>query len=54
MPTSPVPPPTEPVPNGPAETAIPDGEAAPTASPALVANDLLIEDVSIDGMCGVY
>jgi mycofactocin precursor len=42
------------VPNAPAETAIPDPEAVPTASPALVANDLLIEDVSIDGMCGVY
>jgi mycofactocin precursor len=30
--------------------------AAETASPteALVEEDLLIEDVSIDGMCGVY
>ena len=54
MPTPPIPPSTEPVPNGPAETTIPDREAGPTASPSLVADDLLIEDVSIDGMCGVY
>lgn len=26
----------------------------PAAEPALVAEDLLVEDVSIDGMCGVY
>lgn len=25
-----------------------------TAEPALVEEDLLVEDVSIDGMCGVY
>ncbi len=54
MPTRPIPPSTEPVPKAPAGTAIPDREAAPTTSPALVADDLLIEDVSIDGMCGVY
>ncbi len=32
-------------------------EAAPAPSPApeaLVVSDLLVEDVSIDGMCGVY
>ena len=30
-------------------------EAAPTTPPdALVEADLLVEDVSIDGMCGVY
>jgi len=29
--------------------------AAPSASePDLVVGDLLVEDVSIDGMCGVY
>jgi mycofactocin precursor len=26
----------------------------PAAEPALVEQDLLVEDVSIDGMCGVY
>ena len=32
-------------------------EAAPTTEPAAeapVESDLLVEDVSIDGMCGVY
>jgi mycofactocin precursor len=28
--------------------------SAATAAPDLVAADLLVEDVSIDGMCGVY
>ena len=32
------------------ETAAEDVETAP----ALVEQDLLVEDVSIDGMCGVY
>jgi mycofactocin precursor len=27
---------------------------SPLTSPALVESDLLVEDVSIDGMCGVY
>ncbi len=27
---------------------------APSAPEALVEEDLLVEDVSIDGMCGVY
>ena len=26
----------------------------PEAAPVLVEQDLLVEDVSIDGMCGVY
>jgi mycofactocin precursor len=29
-------------------------DAAATPEPALVESDLLVEDVSIDGMCGVY
>ena len=29
-------------------------EDAPATSDAVVAEDLLVEDVSIDGMCGVY
>ena len=33
------------------EVAASDVEAA---APALVEQDLLVEDVSIDGMCGVY
>jgi mycofactocin precursor len=33
-------------------TAAPAAPAAPAAS--LVEEDLLVEDVSIDGMCGVY
>ena len=36
----------------PAVTA--ETEAAATAEPQLVEEDLLVEDVSIDGMCGVY
>ncbi len=38
-------------------TAGPAEEAPTTAGPpaeALVESDLLVEDVSIDGMCGVY
>ena len=31
-----------------------DGRAAEPAAPQLVLDDLLVEDVSIDGMCGVY
>ena len=29
-------------------------EAGVSAEPPLVESDLLVEDVSIDGMCGVY
>ncbi len=29
-------------------------DTADTAADAVVAEDLLVEDVSIDGMCGVY
>ena len=40
----------------PADTPTTATPADPTidAEPALVADDLLVEDVSIDGMCGVY
>jgi mycofactocin precursor len=31
----------------------PDGVCLPSDSP-LVADDLLVEEISIDGMCGVY
>ena len=31
-----------------------DETTAPAPEPALVEDDLLVEDVSIDGMCGVY
>ena len=37
----------------PKPTPVPDTEAEPTAE-ELVEQDLLVEDVSIDGMCGVY
>jgi mycofactocin precursor len=33
---------------------LPVDEAAMIAADPLVESDLLIEDVSIDGMCGVY
>ncbi|HEX4731750.1 MAG TPA: mycofactocin precursor MftA [Solirubrobacterales bacterium] len=32
----------------------PDSEAAEATAEQLVESDLLVEDVSIDGMCGVY
>jgi len=32
----------------------PTADEAPEAAEALVEDDLLVEDVSIDGMCGVY
>jgi mycofactocin precursor len=39
----------------PAATGDHDGTApATTAATPLVTDDLLVEDVSIDGMCGVY
>ena len=38
-----------------AEQPAVDAEATETTSPdALVEQELLVEDVSIDGMCGVY
>jgi len=33
---------------------VPDSEAAEPTAEELVESDLLVEDVSIDGMCGVY
>ena len=30
------------------------GAASPVADESLVAEELLVEEVSIDGMCGVY
>jgi mycofactocin precursor len=30
------------------------GPASPAADESLVAEELLVEEVSIDGMCGVY
>ena len=38
----------------PTVTATADEAAEPVAAEALVEQDLLVEDVSIDGMCGVY
>jgi len=35
-------------------TEIDAGAAQPVAADELVEQDLLVEDVSIDGMCGVY
>jgi len=41
--------------HGPTGTVQPDAVSAETPDPApLVTDDLLVEDVSIDGMCGVY
>ncbi len=37
-----------------AETELPVVEDAPAGEAALVADELLVEEVSIDGMCGVY
>jgi mycofactocin precursor len=49
----------EPAPEGAEATAPPRDEVRPADPPAaeaaaLVEADLLVEDVSIDGMCGVY
>ena len=39
----------------PSATGRPDAAPAETPAPVpLVTDDLLVEDVSIDGMCGVY
>ncbi|HXW38589.1 MAG TPA: mycofactocin precursor MftA [Acidimicrobiales bacterium] len=52
MPTTPTAPPTE---GGSATDACaPTDTGTAEPPPALVAEDLLVEDVSIDGMCGVY
>jgi mycofactocin precursor len=37
----------------PAERTVPE-PASPAADESLVAEELLVEEVSIDGMCGVY
>jgi len=37
-----------------AATTTADSASAPTPEVELVEADLLVEDVSIDGMCGVY
>jgi mycofactocin precursor len=37
-----------------AEPERPEPEAADDSQDELVVSDLLVEDVSIDGMCGVY
>ncbi len=36
----------------PAEVSVED--QAPAAEPELVEDDVLVEEISIDGMCGVY
>jgi mycofactocin precursor len=36
------------------EPAGPDRASDPASGEALVAEELLVEEVSIDGMCGVY
>jgi mycofactocin precursor len=36
------------------DNAVTTDTAAEAADPQLVEEDLLVEDVSIDGMCGVY
>ena len=44
-----------PTPTAPTDQVAPATEATTEASSgALVESDLLVEDVSIDGMCGVY
>jgi mycofactocin precursor len=36
------------------ESAVPADAAVPEEEDGLIEEDLLVEDVSIDGMCGVY
>lgn len=36
------------------ETVPVESDATETSTPELIEQDLLVEDVSIDGMCGVY
>lgn len=38
----------------PAESTRPQGQLPDTATEPEVADELLVEEVSIDGMCGVY
>jgi len=45
---------SQPAPASADETPVTAAEPAPAAEPELVEADLLVEDVSIDGMCGVY
>ena len=35
-------------------TATPDAGAVPAADDLLVEDEVLVEEISIDGMCGVY
>ncbi len=37
-----------------AETVLTDAEGQVSAEDALVEEELLVEEISIDGMCGVY
>jgi mycofactocin precursor len=39
--------------SAPAPETVPD-QADPEVEPELVEKDLLVEEISIDGMCGVY
>lgn len=41
-------------PNDTAAADVEEQDPQPAAEPELVEADLLVEDVSIDGMCGVY
>jgi mycofactocin precursor len=41
-------------PVGPPPAATGSTEPTPESEPRLIEEDLLVEDVSIDGMCGVY
>jgi mycofactocin precursor len=45
---------TDPVPSEQAVEITDTQDEAPVAAPELVEDELLVEDVSIDGMCGVY
>ena len=45
---------TEPTPDGNEATAPATSATVTSAANHLVESDLLVEDVSIDGMCGVY
>jgi mycofactocin precursor len=46
--------PTPAVSGDPQPDSSPDDAAVPATPDALVEDELLVEDVSIDGMCGVY
>jgi mycofactocin precursor len=53
MPTPSAPLPTEAAPIA-TDLSTATEETEPGPQPSLVADDVLVEDVSIDGMCGVY